>query len=409
MRRLLMLCYYFPPLGGIGSVRSLKLAMHLPAFGWESCVVAPRDGTYFRDPTLEAAATRVIRTPSIEISRLGRRAVGAADDAFAAAQVGTTLSRVRDFVRRWLYYPDPQVGWLPFAIAAGRAALRDRRYDAVFSTSFPVSAHLAARRVAREAGLPWVAEFRDPWADVLPEAHPRRSAAFALEAALVRDAAAVITPSAEWASLFSRKGARRVEVVTNGVDPADVPLPEPPADPVLAYVGTFYPAAQTLAPAWHALAALRREAPFRRARIRVVGTVHPGFEEELRAHGLGDALDVTGFLPYRAALRAMASASVLLLAGPRGSAQQRHGQIAAKTFEYLATGLPIVYVGDLDAEVTSLLRAHPGCFLARPDDPVGARRALEAAFAEGRHPREVSAFTRHALAGRVATLLDDLC
>jgi glycosyltransferase involved in cell wall biosynthesis len=337
---------------------------------------------------------------------MGKRIVGAAVADFEPAQVGATLSRLRELVRRYLYYPDPQIGWLPFALAAGRELLRERRFDAVFSTSFPITGHVVAQRLAREAQLPWVAEFRDPWTDVMPTTHARRRKAVALEAGFLAEAAAVVVPSAEWADLFRRKGGRRVEVVTNGVDPADIPAGSATPAPVLAYVGTFYPDQQSLAVLWPAVATLRAR---RELRLRFIGLMNARLRMELEAHGLGAAVETTGFLHYAAGLAAMASSAVLLLAGPRGSSSALKGQIPAKTFEYLATGRPIVYVGALDVDVAQLLRQHPGCFLVAPDDAAGAERALAAALSGGSYARDITAFTRRSLAGRVAALLDTLC
>lgn len=408
MRRVLMVCYYFPPLGGIGSLRALKLATYLPAFGWQPHVIAPRDGTYFRDPTLHFPEDAVTRTGSIELSRAGKRMVGAPVDDFRPARVGPLLARVRDAVRRRLYYPDPQRGWIPFAVAAGRAALRERRYDAVFSSSFPISAHVAARRLAGEAGLPWVAEFRDPWSDVLPAGHPQRARAVSLEAALVGAAAAVVTPSADWARLFAEKGARRVEVVTNGADPEDMPAVAPPAAPVLTHLGTFYPESQSLAVLWPALRARRRADPENGPRLRFVGTLDPRLGAELREHGLADAVEATGFLHHAEALRALAASSALLVAGPRQPDPERRGWIPAKTWEYLATDRPIVYVGQADTDAARLLRAQPGCWIVAPGDAAGAAQALDAALLPARYPRDVSAFSRRTQAGRMARLLDEV-
>jgi glycosyltransferase involved in cell wall biosynthesis len=408
MRRVLMFCYYFPPLGGIGSLRALKLATYLPESGWQPRVIAPRDGTYFRDPTLRFPESEVTRTGSIELSRAGKRMVGAPVDDFREAAVGPLLARLRDVVRRRLYFPDPQRGWTPFAFAAGRAALRERRYDAVYSTSFPISAHVAARRLANEAGLPWVAEFRDPWTDVMPPEHPQRARALALEASLVESAAAVVTPSADWARLFAGKGARRVEVVTNGVDPADVPPAAPPPVPVLTHLGTFYPESQSLAVLWPALRARRAARPEQAPRLRFVGAMEPRLAEELRTHGLAEAVEATGFLHYADAQRALVASSMLIVAGARLPRPERRGWIPAKTWEYLATDLPIVYVGHADTEVARLLRAQPGCWTVAPDDEPGAARALEAALGPARFARDVSTFSRRTLAGRMARLFDEV-
>ena len=90
MRRVLMISYYFPPLGGIGSVRAVKFAHYLPEFGWDPAVITPRNGAYYRDPTLEFDERKIVRTPSVEISRTAT-ATGIEDQTFENPKTGAVL------------------------------------------------------------------------------------------------------------------------------------------------------------------------------------------------------------------------------------------------------------------------------------------------------------------------------
>ena len=75
--------------------------------------------------------------------------------------------------------------------------------DAILSSSFPITAHLVGAAPAPEAGVPWVAEFRDPWSEMLaPGLGAARAAR--LERSLARDAAAVVMTSPSWASACTR-------------------------------------------------------------------------------------------------------------------------------------------------------------------------------------------------------------
>ena len=192
-----MVCYYFPPLGGIGSVRALRFASLLPEFGWQPTVLAPSRGAYYRDPSLAFPEGQVVRTRSLELSRTGKRAFALGGDDTVPAPLGRgTARRLRAFARRWVYRPDAQVGWYPFAVTAGRALLRRKSFDVVFSSSFPITAHLIARRLARDFTLPWVAEFRDVWTDAAEyDSAARRRSDQRTERTLLRDADAVVTVS----------------------------------------------------------------------------------------------------------------------------------------------------------------------------------------------------------------------
>ena len=404
-----MVAYYFPPLGGIGSLRAMKLATYLPESGWDVTVLAPRRGTYYRDPTLTFPEEKVVRTGSIELSRAGKTVLAPRTSDTEAARVGSLRRLVRDAARKWLYRPDPQIGWYPFAVRAGRRALREGRFDAVFSSSFPITAHLVGRRLHRDSGLPWVAEFRDPWTDVIADGEPRKAREVARERSIVVEATRVVTVSEAWAALFRGKGARDVGVVTNGYDAADLAPGRHPDGIVVTYLGSFYSDRQDLSAVWPALRRIGDTSPSRRFRLRFVGDLDRGLRREIAAHGLEEALEVTGFLPYREALARTADSSILLGAGARDERPILKGLIPAKLFEYLGTGLPILYVGDPGSDAALLLARQPGCFVVAPGDAASIERALRQALDTPRLARDLEAYTRRALAARLAVILDDAC
>lgn len=405
-----MVAYYFPPLGGIGSVRAMKFARYLPELGWEVQVLAPRNGAYFRDPSLAFPEAKVTRSFSLEISRAGKRATGAGGDDTRPAQVGRGMGRVRDLVRRWIYRPDPQVGWYPFAVAAGRRLLREQRFDAIFSSSFPVTAHLVARRLAQDSGLPWVAEFRDPWTDLTAYDSPlRRGLDQATEHSILGHAREIVTVSPRWRELYLARGAQRVSIVTNGFDPGDYPELEPPTRPTATYLGTFYSDRQDLATALRALGALRKSGVLPEIALRFVGRSPEPLSRLLGEVGLADATEITGYVTHQAALRHLAASSLLMLAGPAGDSEgPLRGQIPAKVFEYLGAQRPILLVADPEADVARLLRDMKGAAVVPPRDVAGAQRAIVSLLAAG--PRvdrgDLTPWTRRFLAGQLAEALE---
>src|SRR3954447_12979096 len=90
MRRLLIVAYYFPPIGGIGSIRLVRFAEHLPEFGWDVTVLAPKATPHAADSRLRYPEKHVVRSRSFELSRLKRlvprgRAPAADNDGQARA------------------------------------------------------------------------------------------------------------------------------------------------------------------------------------------------------------------------------------------------------------------------------------------------------------------------------------
>lgn len=406
MRRVLIVAYYFPPLGGIGSLRVTGFARHLPEFGWDPVVLAPREGAYYRDPELSFPEERIVRTASLELSRAGKRVLRAGGDDVRPASVDGTRATLRGAARMLLYHPDPQVGWYLPAVCAGRRELVTRPFDAILSSSCPITAHLVARRLQRLSRLPWVADFRDPWSQMLPPGLPRRRAA-RLERSLARSASAVTMTSPSWAERHAALWGRPVEVIPNGHDlAASAPL-EPPDEFVVSYLGTYYPETQDLSAALEAIRRLADGAGPAVDRLRFIGTLHPMLRQQLAKLELEPTVQETGFVPHREAMDHLRRSSALLIAGPSDAQGIMRGQVAGKIPECLASGLPIVYVGDLDCDAADLLRTQPGCHVLATHDTDGIARALTACRGQT-YARDTEALRRHTLTGRLEAVLDSV-
>ncbi|MGH3260967.1 MAG: glycosyltransferase, partial [Trebonia sp.] len=210
LRRVLIIAYYFPPIGGIGSIRMAGFASYLPQFGWEPTVLAPFSTPHHSDPSIRFADIRVVRARSIEPALMLRRRRGTestAEPSGPASSVNGAAPASPPSIRSTaasMAFPDAQIGWYPGAFAAARRLVDGEHFDAVFSSSYPVTAHMIAQAAARRARLPWVAEFRDPWSERLPTAIHRLFGQ-RLERGIVGTADAVIVPSRAFAEHY---GAR---------------------------------------------------------------------------------------------------------------------------------------------------------------------------------------------------------
>jgi len=404
-----MVQYYFPPLGGIGSVRAAGFAALLPDFGWQATVLAPRNGSYHADPSLSSGGAEVVRSFAPDLSRGGKRVLYGTASGTRPADVGTAGRWLRDRVRALLYRPDAQVGWYPFARSAARALVRDRKFDAIFSSSFPITSHLIARCIAREAGLPWVAEFRDPWSAAKSGHDPTRAHATRLEASFLAEAAAVVSVSPTWARQWSERGARRTEVITNGYDPGPPAPAGPDADFVVTHVGTFYPEMESLDALWPALRKCADDPAGAGLRICFVGECHPLLRQAVTEAGLEARLDVTGFVARGRALDLMAASSVLVVGGAAQPHPVLDGWIPAKIFEYLGTGRPILYIGHPASDAARIVAEQPGCWVVPASDVAATHQALEAIRGAARfYARDLTRFTRRAITRGLSTLLDEV-
>lgn len=391
-----MIHYNFPPLGGVASVRAAKVARYLEEFGWTPVIVAPHAAAYHEDPSLAFPKAEVIRTASLEWAKTGKRTAPRAAPSGTTKLPARIATALRRLVHRVVYVPDAQIGWYPFALRAAREALRKESVDALFSSSPPVSAHLVARRLHAESGLPWIAEFRDLWTDWRWNGAWRQKLDERIEAAIVANATAVVTVSPTYAAVLRDRGARSVCTITNGFDPGDFSTGNGAADDVLTYVGTYYPRSQDLSAVLGAFGALKREARISPYGLQIVGDHSSELARLIDEAGLAGSVEWTGFVSHEESIRRMRASRALLLAGPIVSdSPALRGNIAGKTFEYLASGKPIVFTGDLASDVAELLRPFPQARIVGQGDLDAARAAL-LSLEDGPRPHDGSGIARFA-------------
>jgi hypothetical protein len=367
-----LLAYYYPPLAGVASERAAAFRRHLRRLGWQPVVVTARDGFYHRAADLSVDEDDVVRTANPELSRFLRKMYRGGGDATENRAVthagsGTIVtptvtgrigSQARRLVRDWLYIPDAQIGWVPFAASAAMNVLAHHDRAVLYSTSVPFSAHLAALGAWRRTRRPWIAEFRDPWStSVSPMRSPnglRTRFDCQLERLIVMRADHVVVTSRSTREeiLTAHPGLdpARVSVITNGFEPiAERAVPSPEAPLLLLYAGTVA-AGEDTRPVLSALDAVHARHPGC-LRLRVLGPSEPW----QHGHGERPWLEFGGVVTPAQAREAMAESSALLLL--QGHPAYRN-VIPGKLFEYVGARRPIVAICPQGAEMEQVLHAH---------------------------------------------------
>ena len=156
--KVLLVTLYFPPAGGGGVQRPLKLAQYLPALGIETHVLAPDDPKWVhRDPDLRVPTQAWVH----RVRYVGPRARKPAEELRAAEGLGRALVQAQVTARR-LLVPDASVTWNLTAIPAAIRIVRREGIDAVITTSPPGSIHFVGAAVKQATGARWLADLRDP-------------------------------------------------------------------------------------------------------------------------------------------------------------------------------------------------------------------------------------------------------
>lgn len=427
----LLITFSFPPAGGVGVLRVLSLAKYLPENGVRVDVLTARNAPAVgKDLALlrqVPQSVTVHRTWTLDLpfwlrKAIKKRVVGGGGKAAAGAKATVKPGNpLKQFIGN-LLLPDPQIGWLPFALPAAEKIIRERKIDVVLITVPPFSSVRLATRLRKVfPSLPIVVDFRDEWLSTTIDLvsfnknNRARMVAHKAEAEAVRDATAIVlvTDAArrELQRRYPGVPPKKFHCIPNGFD---TPMPAPGASEkttnsaqqkaTLTYIGTVYGSTD---PRTFVQAVLGLPSEVRsRLRVRFIGHIEsPAYREALVS--LGDTVELRGFIPQAEALRAIQDTTYLLLI--------THDRInvAAKFYDYLGGGKPILGAVHPDGDVRRLLEDTGAGWWANVDDADAIRRMLieaverQAKLAELFRPdrERIAAYHRRPLAQRYAALL----
>jgi glycosyltransferase involved in cell wall biosynthesis len=345
---------------------------------------------------------------------------------FSEPPLEEASSRPPSALTRWLFslcwLPDDRTGWLPPAVTAGWRLCRQQRIDAIVSSGPPHTAHLVALSLHHLTRLPWIADFRDPWTGNPGKPWFVRSALSdwlegRLERRVVRSAARLLTATDQTGAALARRHpgiAPKLTTVWTGFEPTrfDALGAVPPAPTfTVAHVGTVYLNRSPRA-LLEALALLTRDGRIPPSRIRLVfigdtSDTRAAIIRQAETLGILHLLTFVGRVPYDEALRWMLRAHLLVLL-----AQGQPAQIPTKSFEYLASGTPLLGIME-EGATADLLRSTKTAVV--PDDPGIIADQIHQHFVAPPAARapcawrraEVLPYTRERATETLASLLDE--
>jgi glycosyltransferase involved in cell wall biosynthesis len=435
MRRVLFIAYYFPPLGGSGVMRAVKLAKYLPQFGWNPTVLTVSQGDSFvYDDTLlmELPGSVIIeRVRSIEIKTT--QAKKTLDQIRTSEKGADSVNPLKKELTRWLKYiyfsifiPDDKIGWLFTAVNKAIKLNKQHNFEAIFATSPPQTDLLIGTRLKRRLNIPVVLDYRDEWTT---HPYPKASSRItfwlnrALEKRVLKNADALTVVSAGMLDkLSSRKlttgqNNLRCKVLPNGFDPADFNSngSSSPSDKFsIVYTGSFFSHYKVPDPFLRALHLWLGNSPQVRGNVEVLfyGSIYPRHQYLIDELQLNDIVRVMGLVPHYQAILAQQNASILLLIiGKEGKTI-----LTGKVFEYMGAKRPVLAVAPTDGEAADIIRQTNIGIVIDPDDTTAIANAIEDFYTEWRNghnsysPRdeEVKQYSRQEQAHQLSELFAQL-
>jgi glycosyltransferase involved in cell wall biosynthesis len=433
--KVLCLAYHFPPVGGAAVQRNLRLIRFLVDAGHEPVVVTGRGARATRwtpqDETLESDV------PSgMQVFRLD------GEEAVVANR------RWREWGERWLRLTKPWERWWTESVRRLAPQIEAEDVDLIYAPLVPFESFAGAQLLSTALDKPLVVDLHDPWAldemIVYPTFLHRRAARRTMRSALRHaDGIVINTPEAfeRVRHAFPELASKPLAVVSNGFDSRDFEADvEQRSDEAFRIVHTGY--LHTDGGRQH-----RRRSWFRRAlggtmygvdiltrshvflleavdrlvaadpslepiEIHLAGVTTP---EDFHAARGSTRVVFYGYIPHDESVELVRTADLLFLPMHKIDDGHRAGIVPGKTFEYLASGRPILAAVP-PGDARDLLEQAGNAAVCGPDDVGGmtdvireqVRRKRSGELSPAPDPALVKSYEWRALALELAALFEEV-
>lgn len=432
MKRVLIITYYWPPTGGSGVQRWVKFAKYLPAEGWQPVIYTPENPEQLAvDTSLEAdipAEAEILKTHITEPYELYKKFLRKSGHNKEAVEVNPVNAQNKSFAQKaamWirgnLFRPDPRCLWIRPSVRFLKKYLEENPVDLIVSTGPPQSMHLIGRELSRETGLPWVADFRDPWTKIFYFKHLSMTKLTErwhkkMEKKVLDEASVVVAVSPLVQQEFQAMTQTPVELITNGFDECDFHNESTIKEDnrfVITHTGLFA-ADGNPTTLWKTLAdKCSKDEDFReKLVIKLVGKTDDAVLESIREAGLENNTTDLGYLPHASAVEEQRKASLLIL--PLRKEPEYKAVLPGKLFEYLASWRPVLGIGQPDGAMSIILNTTKTGVVLDWEDRASLDRFIELCWQnhlKGKltvEDADISQFTRRNLTKRMAQLFDSL-
>ncbi|HKB85260.1 MAG TPA: glycosyltransferase [Ignavibacteriaceae bacterium] len=387
MFKVLVISYYFPPMGLSGVQRTFKFTKYMKQYNWEPVVLTTESTAYYaHDESLlkeaQAAGIRIVRSKGNEInSKLGKQG---------------TVKIPPEWIRKLLsrlsavfYIPDNKKSWSVKALPAARKLLKEEEFEMIFVSAPPFSSFDLAVKLKKEFNLPLVIDYRDLWygnqfSFYLTPLHSYLHRQ--MEYAVLKAADRIIVINRRMKEkIMKRYGFLTFEdvyIIPQGYDPQDfqniIPEKKNNNKMRLTYSGLFY---EFITPKYflQAFKQLSLERPDIAANIELhfIGLLRNENRKLARKLDLQSFVKEHGYLDHRDSLVKLMSSDVLwVMVGDRKNADTVS---TGKSFEYFGTRKPVIASVPTGALKTAM-EEYGAAFITAPYDVESIKNAIMTAY-----------------------------
>lgn len=405
-KNILFISYNFPPTGWSGVQRTVKFIKYLNKDLYRPIVLTvPRPSYSFRnsviDNTLLDELPSDLEVIKAEETRLDHLLVDSFKEIEACSfdcieqVIDRNLDSFIVFKERVFqqykkaaqacFHPDSYLLWVKPALEAVKEWGNGKSIDLVVSSGPPHSSHLIGAYLKRDLGVPWIADFRDPWL-CNPVIEQKSCFSFSkdIERNLINqcDRAVFVTPKTlEMYKERYPKSKEKLMLLCNGYDEKDFLNLKINKSKVLtiAHLGTIYP---VFIPAVKCfLKGLRRfieENEKKPLKVVFRGWNYPEAEQTIKdmidLFGLEEYVFLENYVEHKRSLEELCSADVSLLFV--GFRDKMASVIPGKTFEYARSGTPCLIFAPKKSDAAAVFKKEHNHRLISKENEIEVSKAL---------------------------------
>lgn len=369
-KKVLIICYYWPPAGGPGVQRWLKFVKYLPEFGIDPIVYCPENPSYpIVDESLISDIPNeiiIIKQPIKEPYALAKLFSKKSTKSISSGVIPkkkkqSFIERLMLYVRGNFFIPDARKNWIKPSVAFLSKYIEEKNIETIITTGPPHSLHLVGLQLQKLNKVKWFADFRDPWTTIgyhkalkLTKSSARKH--IALESEVLNSADHIIVTSNHTKQEFETKTEQPITVITNGYDSHSVRVEEKDKNFTLSHIGSLLSERNPLI-LWQVLSELINEnSEFSEAfQLNLIGVVSDDVVSSIEASGLNNHLNIVGYVNHEEAIKYQMKSQALLLI--EIDSEDTKAIIPGKLFEYMISETPILAIGPENSDIEQIIKS----------------------------------------------------
>ncbi|WP_299525595.1 glycosyltransferase [Winogradskyella sp.] len=367
-KKVLIICYYWPPAGGPGVQRWLKFVKYLPDFGIEPIVYCPKNPNY---PIIDRSLVdeipkgiTILKHPIKEPYGLAllfskKSAKTISSGVIPKAKKQSLIEKLMLYVRGNFFIPDARKHWIKPSVCFLKNYIDDHAIDTIITTGPPHSLHLIGLQLKEKSKINWIADFRDPWTTIgyhkaLKLTKSSEAKHKGLETQVLSSADQIVVTSNHTKREFLTKTQQPISVITNGYDTHSIRIEGKDEKFTLSHIGSLLPDRNPKV-LWEVFSELVQENnAFSEAfQLNLIGVVSDDVLESMYDSGLKNFVNFVGYVSHDEAIKFQMKSQLLLLI--EINSEDTKAIIPGKLFEYLISETPILAIGPKDSEIEGII------------------------------------------------------